>query len=206
MRNRGLRQYAIIITIILLSFFVLILVLYDKYVLPSAITVSRKYAVTTINNEIQRSLNNCIEDMGLKSEDFIINSGYGENTAHTVNVILINQVCARIASELSNAMNIDETENIEFPIGAFTGINMLANVGPSVKVRIDQMGEATADYETVFKEAGVNQVNLEIWIEVRTDVAIVNPNWEDEMTVTRKIMLVNTIYGGKIPQTYLNIN
>jgi sporulation protein YunB len=205
-KNKGFLGTSVIITIILLTLFTGICTLYDRYVLPAAISVSQKYAITTVNNEIQRAVNSCIEDMGVKSEDFIGRSEYGDTSEHYVNTVLVNRICAKIASDLSGALNVAEVDNIELPIGVYTGMSALSNLGPHIKVRIDQMGAASVDYDTKFESAGVNQVNMQIWLNISSDVAIVNPGWSKELAITRRIMLVNTVYSGKIPEAYLNID
>jgi len=70
---------------------------------------------------------------------------------------------------------------------------------------LQPIGDATADYETSMTQAGVNQVNFQVWINVHTTVSIVNPLWSKDLEITRKLTLVNTVFNGEIPKTYIKV-
>ena len=68
------------------------------------------------------------------------------------------------------------------------------------------MGAATVAYETSFSSAGINQINFKIWIDVSMEIKIVSPLWQQTMTVARKIMLVDTVISGTVPERYMTLN
>jgi len=66
------------------------------------------------------------------------------------------------------------------------------------------MGNAQVDYETGFEAVGINQVNFQVWLKVDSVIAVVNPLQRQEITVSRKVSLVNTVITGEVPSVYLS--
>ena len=66
--------------------------------------------------------------------------------------------------------------------------------------------DTKVDYETSFSQAGINQTNYKVWLTVEITLRMVNPLKSTDVTTTRKIMLIDTIIKGNIPQTYFEIN
>jgi sporulation protein YunB len=120
--------------------------------------------------------------------------------------MLINKVCSKTAAEISKEIKASESEKITLPIGIFSGIELLSNIGPKFTVSILQTGNTITDYETSFESQGINQINFKIWLVAKTDINIVNPFYSKKVSVSRKIMLVNTVFNGTVPQTYLNMS
>ena len=82
---------------------------------------------------------------------------------------------------------------------------MFSNTGPSIPFYLKPMGLASVDYETSFTAEGINQINFKIWINVAMDIKIVNPLRSETMSVSRKIMLVDTIINGTVPERYMTL-
>lgn len=179
------------------------MVLYTKFVLPSAITISEKYTVESVNREIKRAVESVINDMGISQEDFTTEIGEGKLSHINVNSILINSLCNNVADELSKGISHIVIEDARLPIGIFTGSNLFTNVGFEIPIYLQSAGEAIVDYESEITSAGINQVAYSVWLNVECRVAIVNPLWRKEVIIKRKIMIINTIFNGDVPQGYM---
>ena len=194
-----------IITILLSLFFILSLS-YNRYILPVLTDVSQKYAVTEVNKEINSVYNNIIAQKNITQSDFASTSSQNGIDYVNTNTIVVNSLCSTIAENLSERLNNIEDRKIKIPVGAFTSSNILSSIGPSLKIGIDSMGQAKADYNSSFASCGVNQVNYKLWIDVECEVSVVTPLVHKNMTVKRKIMVVDMIYNGGVPNTYLGVN
>lgn len=190
---------------ILISTFVAVFS-FNRFVLPVATEICSKYAITKINNEINKAADNVIKEMSVKTSDFteeIENS----NTSHiNIDSLLINSVTNNITAQLSENLNTLSKEEIPIPLGLFSGIPLFSMFGFNVPVHIMSMGDAKADYETSLSSAGVNQVSYQIWLNIECNVTIVSPLFGKNICIKRKLMLVNTIFNGKVPEGYANIN
>ncbi len=173
---------------------------YNRFVLPTAIAVSQKYAVSRINNEISEAVDKSAVSLGISTEDFIQEVG---DDRVNINSLLINRLCSETALQLSNSLGALEDEKISLPVGIFSGIGILSNTGISVPVYLQSAGQVTADYDSEMRSAGINQVSYTVWLNVECRIAIVNPLWKKEVAVKRKVMLVDTIFNGKVPEGYI---
>ncbi len=204
MRNSGFFKTARNITFLLLIIFFVISIAYIHFVMPISVKICQKYAITSINNIIQNSMYSASKN--IKSEDFILRSDNNGRLEYlSVNSIIVNNICAETASMVSKNLNNLTTSKIRLPLGVFTGLPILSHFGPSTTIRLQPIGDATADYETSMTQAGVNQVNFQVWINVHTTVSIVNPLWSKDLEITRKLTLVNTVFNGEIPKTYIKV-
>ena len=204
MKNSGFFKTARNITFLLLIIFFVISVAYIHFVMPISVKICQKYAITSINNIIQNSLYSSSKN--IKSEDFILRSDNNGRLEYlSVNSMIVNNICAETASTVSQNLNNLTTSKIRLPLGVFTGLPILSHFGPSTTIRLQPIGDATADYETSMTQAGVNQVNFQVWINVHTTVSIVNPLWSKDLEITRKLTLVNTVFIGEIPKTYIKV-
>lgn len=204
MKNSGFFKTARNITFLLLIIFFVISVAYIHFVMPISVKICQKYAITSINNIIQNSLYSSSKN--IKSEDFILRSDNNGRLEYlSVNSMIVNNICVETASTVSQNLNNLTTSKIRLPLGVFTGLPILSHFGPSTTIRLQPIGDATADYETSMTQAGVNQVNFQVWINVHTTVSIVNPLWSKDLEITRKLTLVNTVFNGEIPKTYIKV-
>ena len=204
MKNSGFFKTARNITFLLLIIFFVISIAYIHFVMPISVKICQKYAITSINNIIQNSMYSASKN--IKSEDFILRSDNNGRLEYlSVNSMIVNNICAETASTVSKNLNNLTTAKIRLPLGVFTGLPILSHFGPSTTIRLQPIGDATADYETSMTQAGVNQVNFQVWINVHTSVSIVNPLWSKDLEITRKLTLVNTVFNGEIPKTYIKV-
>ena len=63
-------------------------------------------------------------------------------------------------------------------------------------------GSAEADYETSVESAGIGQVNFKVCPVVKTDMTIVSPLMDKRISIMRKLMLVNTVFSGEVPEAF----
>lgn len=179
---------------------------FENEVLPTAIKVSQKYATNIISQEINKSVERTITNLKLHTNDFF-NKNVNKDTNKTyldVDTILINNVCAKVSDELSkNLKNINDTK-IDLPIGVFSGISAFSEFGPPFTVSLSSIGDAIVDYETNFQSVGINQINFQVYLNISCSISIINPMYKKDIDVSRKLMLVNTIFDGEVPKTYLN--
>ena len=81
-------------------------------------------------------------------------------------------------------------------------MELFANWGPDIPFSMEPKGAAEVDYETKMESSGINQMHFQIWINISLEIRIVNPLHEESIPMTRKIMLVDTVFGGDIPEEY----
>lgn len=179
------------------------IMLFESEVLPVAIKISEKYAVNIVSQQINRSVEEVISKMKIYSSDFV-KKAEGSFGNFDVNTLLINDLCLKVSDELSSRLQELSNTKIDLPVGVFSGISAFSGLGPTFKIYVTTLGKATIDYETEFESVGINQINFQIFLKIKADVSVVNPVYKSDINVSRKIMLINTVFNGKVPDTYLN--
>lgn len=194
--------------IIKVIFIILILMVFGSFVentvMPSLIAISQIEAKRAANNAIDTAVRTSITNMGLKTEDFFTYAQNGGSVS--ANTLLINELCAEVSRNINDEMETLDERKISVAVGALTGWDTIANTGPRISFRIRQMGEADVDYQTMFGQAGINQTNYKAWLTVDLKVRLVNPLKSDTISSQRKVMLIDTVIEGEVPDRYLDVN
>lgn len=198
------------------DFFILLILIVSIFTVSSALSSDSAFMETVItqaeietkssaNNIINTAIQETIDEMNISSSDFIIKEN-SDISSISANTVLINEFCSNISNKISDYFNIQYDKIIEIPIGSLFGIEWLSNIGPSIGFNIMPSKEALVNYNTEFNSVGINQSNFKIWIDINTTVRIINPLQKKEIEFNRKVMIVDTVINGVVPENYMNIN
>lgn len=194
--------------LLFLSVFVFVFVLLvhcDNRFFAAVLEISHMQSKTATNNVIDKAVQNTIQELQIDSSDFFIGGQDGVTTV-SANTLLINQFCSNVSTGITKGMDEISNECISIPLGMITGIDIFSSRGPKIPFSLRPMGTASVDYETSFTSVAINQVNFKIWLNVSADIKIVHPLRQEKVSLTRKIMLVDTVISGTVPERYLNID
>ncbi len=127
----------------------------------------------------------------------------GEIIAVSANALKINQIARDTASiSQANLKNLS-LNGIPVPLGALSGIEALAGVGPTVNFKIIPVSSVTCDFSSEFRSVGINQIKHSIYLNVVADISIVMPSRTQNLEVVTDILVGEFIIVGSIPDTYL---
>ena len=198
MRNRKKRtlQRHIIHLLITCLLFCSLLTFLDHRFLPILQEISHLQCKNQINMVIHQVISEHLPE--LKYEELLLEN---EDT-YKANTALINRFCTDISICVTNELQKYPKEMIRIPIGAATGFSLLANKGPSIPFTLQPMSSVKTDYQTKFVSAGINQINYKIWLNLSLDIKVVNPLYQETITLNRKIMLCDLVFSGKVPEHY----
>lgn len=174
--------------------------LYERNALPVAEEIVQQKCVTSIN----ASIGQCLKELNISSADLCTPhfDQNGKLTYMEVNSAEVNLICATGAEKISQDLNVISSEPVCMPLGVFTGINALSHLGPKIPLYLTPVGSTTADYESEAQGTGIGQVNFRVWLVTTSTVGIVNPLSHRKLTITRKLMLVNTVFSGEVPNGF----
>ena len=198
------------------DFFMLLILIISIFTVSSALSSDSAFMETVItqaeietkssaNTIINTAIQETIDEMNISSSDFIIKANT-DISSISADTVLINKFCSNISNKISNYFNLEYDKIIKIPIGSLFGIEWLSNIGPSISFNIMPSKEALVDYNTEFNSVGINQSNFKIWLDINTTVRIINPLQKKEIEFNRKVMIVDTVINGVVPENYMNIN
>ncbi len=200
-RFKRIRLFFLLTITFIAIAFVYVLFIFDDKMLPSVLAVTEVETKSIVNTAIDNCINKTMKQMNLSSNDFYyrIEGTNGRMEVFTVNTLLVNELCSTIAVEITNELKEMDKQSVALPIGAILGIEALANFGPKYPITVMPLGSALVDYHTSFDSAGINQINFQIWLNVESAVRVVNPFQKQNLVVSRKVALVNSVISGEIP-------
>lgn len=122
------------------------------------------------------------------------------------NAVKVNNI-SRMVSQIALAHLIElGKEPLQINLGAFTGIDALSGFGVPVKFNINPYGDITCKFVSKFVDAGINQTEHKIYIDVSSVVRVVFPIKSVEISSSADVLICEGIIIGKIPDTYLRSN
>ncbi|MBO4940016.1 MAG: sporulation protein YunB [Clostridia bacterium] len=127
----------------------------------------------------------------------------GNIVAVSANPLKINKIARDTASiSQSNLKNLS-LNGIPVPLGALTGIEALAGLGPSIHFRIIPVSSVSCDFSSAFESVGINQTKHSIYLNVVADISIVMPAQTKNFAVITEILVGESVIVGTVPDTYL---
>lgn len=141
----------------------------------------------------------------LRYEDLVNveRDGQGEIVAVSANALKINKIARDTASiSQSNLKNLS-LNGIPIPLGALTGIEAFAGLGPQIPFRIIPVSSVTCDFSSAFESVGINQTKHSIYLNVIADISIVMPSRTENFAVATEILVGEFVIVGDVPDTYL---
>ncbi len=167
-------------------------------------------AVSDATDIVTKAVNDSINEVigrGVYGFDYFITlekDADGNVTAISSDMAHINT----LSTEILNSV-IESTDNgvieINIPAGNLSGLNLLLNKGPDVKVDIIMLTSSRVDFRNEVVSCGINQAKYQLVLEVTIDIDILVPWGTESATTVTEVIVADTVVVGKVPDTYLNM-
>ena len=183
---------------------VLLIVHFQRNVTRVLISISeatmRACTTVAVNDAVYYTLS---DEMRYEDLVTITRSETGEILSLSANPLKINKIARDTASiSQSNLKNLS-LNGIPVPLGALTGIEAFAGLGPDIRFRIIPVSSVTCTFSSTFESVGINQTKHSIYLNVIADISIVMPSRTKNFAVPTEILVGEWILLGTVPDTYL---
>ena len=158
----------------------------------------------TVNRIVSAAVNEAVENGDIDYQNFVIfeKDETGHITALRSNVAEVNRMQGQITDEILHRLSEVATSELEIPLGTLTGSALLAGRGPSLFVRMQAVGSASAAFRNQFTAAGINQTRHQIFLDVDVYMSILLPGMKTSTKVSNEIAVAETVIVGGVPDTY----
>ena len=201
-RSRKRRFLYVLLGILLLA--ILLFIYFQRNVTRVLISISeatmRASTTIAVNDAVYYTLSD-----NMRYEDLvtITRDTEGEIVAVAANPLKINKIARDTASiSQSNLKNLS-LNGIPIPLGALTGIEAFAGLGPSIHFRIIPVSSVSCDFSSKFESVGINQTKHSIYLNVIADISIVMPSRTENFAVVTEILVGESVIVGRVPDAYL---
>ena len=202
--RRRIRNWLRGILIILVLLLVLLLSLRSKYRL-----VIHDLAQTQVKNSTSDLTNDAIAKqiaLGQIQYDRIVffeKDLDGRITALKTNMTEVNRLKTDILNIINDEILALDTSDIGIPLGSLFFPEILSGKGPAIPVHILSIRNSDANFVSHFSQAGINQTQHRLNMEVSIDVAVLVLGQTSSFTMTSEVVVAETVIVGDVPQTYL---
>lgn len=157
-----------------------------------------------VNRIVSAAVNEAVENGNIDYQNFVIfeKDETGHITALRSNVAEVNRMQGQITDEILHRLSEVATSELEIPLGTLTGSALLAGRGPSLFVRMQAVGSASAAFRNQFTAAGINQTRHQIFLDVDVYMSILLPGMKNSTRVSNEIAVAETVIVGGVPDTY----
>lgn len=88
------------------------------------------------------------------------------------------------------------------PLGRALNSEVLAHLGPNIRIRLIPIGAAKADMGVEMQQAGINIVLVRVYLDVQATVRIVIPFATAPTTVSTRVPITQAVLVGQVPDVY----
>ena len=186
-------------------FIITLLVVYfqrnvTRFLLSISEATMRACTTVAVNDAVYYTLS---DEMRYEDLVTITRNEAGEIVSFAANPLKINKIARDTASiSQSNLKNLS-LNGIPVPLGALTGIEAFAGLGPSIYFRIIPVSSVACGFSSTFESVGINQTKHSIYLNIIADINIVMPSKTKNFAVTTDILIGESVIVGKVPDAYL---
>lgn len=163
----------------------------------------RARAATAVNEAVITSFSGGVDYDDLVNVE---RDGEGNIRAITSDALEINRL-ARVTAYSAQAILSDLCEeDVDIPLGAFTGVEAWAGFGPKIGMKIIPVASVTSQFLSDFASAGINQTKHSVYLEITADMSIVMPAATRAFTSVTQVLIAESVLVGDVPNVYLQGN
>ena len=130
----------------------------------------------------------------------------GDIASITLNTANVNTAKAEIIGNIQKRLAAADFGEVGIPLGSISGSEFFAGMGPKLPLKIIAAGMADVDFTNEFVSAGINQTKHIVYIEASLAVSAILPGARENVVVTSKIPIEETVIVGTVPGVYANFN
>lgn len=197
-RKRNLVFLIIISVLVALT----VRILYNVTSVLKSISEATMRSITTeaVNDAVYYTLSDSVRYEELVSVERDSDGGI---LSITSNSLQINRI-ARDTAYLSQKNLSDMSRaGINIPLGAFTGIEAIAGVGPKINIKIIPISNVACRFVSSFESVGINQTKHSIYLEIVADISIIMLRDTSNFASTTEVLICESVLVGKVPEVYL---
>lgn len=195
--------------IILVCLFGLILIIYmvfESYIEPSIIDITRVKAEELCNDAVNTAVLAVLDENHFTYTDFATITLKDQTVTNiTSNSINTNKFKSLVAIRAQDEIDNMSGTEINYKLGDFSSVSLLSGRGPELVIKLYLTSSITTDIISEFESCGINQTKHTLSIEVTSKVYITSK--ENETTyviIVTTVPIAENIIVGNTPSLYIN--
>lgn len=186
--------------------FLAFILIFNSQIRPVIASVTANEAkiksVNTINNAVLSELNK--DNISYDDLITIERGSDGNVQAITTNMVKMNELKAKIISDIQDKLNNDTYSTVWVPIGTLVGGDFFHGKGPKIALKASLSGNVNAEFNSTLASAGINQTKHQIYLDVGASIYSFLPGFDTTTEVKTNVLVAETVIVGSVPQVVAN--
>ena len=133
------------------------------------------------------------------------------DTSGKISMIQANSIQMNNLSKLIGRSTMAQLKEVSknpvlIPLGAFSGISIIAGIGPKIAIDIFPYGDVSCRFLSEFIGTAINQTQHKIYMSVSCTISVVLPFKTLKVKSVSDVLLCESVIIGDIPDTYLKLD
>lgn len=207
MFKRRNRRRGIVLATLVVCLLVGFTYLVDWELRPTILAVVDVQAVQVATQAANQAVLNTLTNDHVQYTDLvdIKRNEAGQVDLLQANTVRISELSAQVTLAVQNSLQSLNSQPLEIPLGQILGIQFLASRGPRLAMYIIPVGTVLANITNKFQDAGVNQTEQTIYLDLSTNVRVAVPLFANTVHVATTVPLAESIIVGTVPSVYVNL-
>ncbi len=118
--------------------------------------------------------------------------------------LIVNKLSRDLVSTSQSKLDIIGEQGISIPLGSLLGVPLFMGMGPELRLKLFPIGAISCEFKSLFSQAGINQTNHRIYVNIKSNVTVVLPISSRQVNTTTQLLICESVIVGKVPDTYLH--
>lgn len=128
----------------------------------------------------------------------------GEIIMVSSNSYLVNKIATEISKRAFERLNKEIDGGVEIPIGAFTGIRLVAGFGKKINMKLLSVSSVKSEIVNSFEQAGINQTRQMLYLKLKSNASITTRTGNKTITNELTMLIYDNLIVGKVPSVLIS--
>lgn len=172
---------------------------------PAAVVLAKAQTQNAMSALLERTVADDLARRGVSYDDLVTirRDERGSITALTCDMAALNLLRSELTAAVLEELESGEIPPIQIPLGSLLELEPLWARGPSIRAQVLRSGTVSAEFQSEFSSAGVNQTMHRVWLELSVPMTVLLPGGGVEARTDTRLCVAETVIVGEVPTTYL---
>ncbi len=202
-KKRKKSRVFVVVLLVFALFYSYIAFLVNPLLVSSSSSQVKVFANRSMNYAVTEAMN---QNVTYDDLIHIVTDSSGKISMIQANSIQMNNLSKLIGRATMAQLKEVSKNPVLIPLGAFSGISIIAGLGPKVAVDIFPYGDVSCRFLSEFIGTGINQTQHKIYMSVSCTISVVLPFKTLKVASASDVLLCESVIIGDIPDTYLKLD
>ncbi len=180
----------------------------DAQLRPAMIAVVSSELQNTITVKTAEVWETLEEESGVSLSDALQlhYASDGSIAAVSMDADVLNRLGSALSTRLTEVLSGMERETVEVPLGTALDFPLFSGLGPDLQIEILDVGHVTAEFDSAFQDAGINQTIYSVNLLLSVEVNLLLPGGTYTLEVETVLPVAETVLLGDVPQEYVSVS